>query len=573
MWPNQQRTRMKAHRTPKGAAFFSPRFVSKPQVRTYIADTPTKYYMESRDSHRPEHLTDEEIKLEFEVRNCLLEAPSERQNREEFLLMQWDKDFRADLERWSLSAPARTSKEELQMRKEFCERIYGRSHLWYTQELDIRTFTVEQLLAELRSRSEALEDRKSRAHYEDRLVAALIKEGPCLIGLGYDHGMRKISVHEELEELSDAELRQSLKERGVKSVPRKKKEKFDMLHDALESERKEAIEEAFDKVLVNELMSRKIECDVESLISRLCSFYDERSKVKGKNPWPTMEASERRTDTDGNAYTFDEYREFYGEEYAESKWQEATPERRIDATDGYAYTYSEFCEYYADGADRWKSATVIETNSNRHAPESVRKEGGGHGQMKKGAKRSAQRLRARLLPADRSSLKHRLLPVDLMSPRPTIEELTLETEDMLSAAKKANQSEIEMLKAQLASLKFPEKRAVEDAKQDVAPVSSLLEAPEEGEKEEVSKAYPAPEILTSAEPGLPKNASVAELLYHKRLRREAMARETKYAEVLIAANQRLKSGAMLSQIDELELSTAAWITARRQTMLHHSENG
>ena len=52
-----------------------------------------------------------------------------------------------------------------------------------------------------------------------------------------------------------------------------------------------------------------------------------------------------------------------------------------------------------------------------------------------------------------------------------------------------------------------------------------------------------------------------------------MARETKYAEVLIAANQRLKSGAMLSQIDELELSTAAWITARRQTMLHHSENG
>ena len=92
--------------------------------------------------------------------------------------------------------------------------------------------------------------------------------------------MRKISVHEELEELSDAELRQLLKERGVKSVPRKKKEKFDMLHDALESERKEAIEEAFDKVLVNELMSRKIECEVESLISRLRSFHDERSKDK-----------------------------------------------------------------------------------------------------------------------------------------------------------------------------------------------------------------------------------------------------------------------------------------------------
>ena len=49
-----------------------------------------------------------------------------------------------------------------------------------------------------------------------------------------------------------------------------------------ERKRKEAIEVAFDKVLVNELMSRNIECEAESLISRLRSFHDERSKGKGR---------------------------------------------------------------------------------------------------------------------------------------------------------------------------------------------------------------------------------------------------------------------------------------------------
>mmetsp|Transcript_99754 Transcript_99754/g.172001 ORF Transcript_99754/g.172001 Transcript_99754/m.172001 type:complete len:235 (-) Transcript_99754:14-718(-) len=83
-------------------------------------------------------------------------------------------------------------------------------------------------------------------------------------------------------------------------------------------------------------------------------------------------SDDMRIDTDGGAYTFQEFKDFYGHE-AQEKWDAAQPtgivsgEKRIDPTDGSSYSQKEFQDYYGiSWQEKWDAAQPAPSPATEH---------------------------------------------------------------------------------------------------------------------------------------------------------------------------------------------------------------
>ena len=151
------------------------------------------------------------------------------------------------------------AREQLVARLALVKRLMVRVNLHVLRRILVTDFTNDQLRAQLIQFREAVHGphaSRTRAEYEDRLAAILLKECEGRRGLGYDHGMRFMSVEEELEEKTDSELRDELQRRGFKAVPRKKQDKYDALCELLEGEHEADLEDSIDEVMCAELEKR-----------------------------------------------------------------------------------------------------------------------------------------------------------------------------------------------------------------------------------------------------------------------------------------------------------------------------
>lgn len=151
------------------------------------------------------------------------------------------------------------AREQLVARLALVKRLMVRVNLHVLRRILVTDFTNEQLRAQLIQFREAVHGphaSRTRAEYEDRLAAILLKECEGRRGLGYDHGMRFMSVEEELEEKTDSELREELQRRGFKAIPRKKQDKYDALCELLEGEHEADLEDSIDEVMCAELERR-----------------------------------------------------------------------------------------------------------------------------------------------------------------------------------------------------------------------------------------------------------------------------------------------------------------------------
>ena len=151
------------------------------------------------------------------------------------------------------------AREQLVARLALVKRLMIRVNLHVLRGILVTDFTNDQLRSQLIQFREAVHGphaSRTRAEYEDRLAAILLKECEGRRGLGYDHGMRFMSVDEELDEKTDAELRDELRQRGFKAIPRKKQDKYDVLCDLLEGEHEAELEDSIDEVMRSELEKR-----------------------------------------------------------------------------------------------------------------------------------------------------------------------------------------------------------------------------------------------------------------------------------------------------------------------------
>ena len=153
----------------------------------------------------------------------------------------------------------RLAREQLVSRLALVKRLMVRVNLHVLRGILVTDYTNEELRKHLIHFREAMHGphaSRTRAEHEDRLAAILLKECEGRRGLGYDHGMRFMSVEEELEEKTDAELRNELYRRGFKTIPRKKQDKYDTLCELLESEHEADLEDSIDVVMSAELIKR-----------------------------------------------------------------------------------------------------------------------------------------------------------------------------------------------------------------------------------------------------------------------------------------------------------------------------
>ena len=151
------------------------------------------------------------------------------------------------------------SREQLVARLNLVKRLMARANLHVLSNILVTDYSHDELCAHLSRIREAVRGEnacRSRAGYEDRLVAALMKECSGYRGMGYDHGVRFMSVEEELEELTDAGLRAELRRRGFKSIPRTKNGKYEALYELLETEHEADLEDSIDAVMTAELEKR-----------------------------------------------------------------------------------------------------------------------------------------------------------------------------------------------------------------------------------------------------------------------------------------------------------------------------
>lgn len=153
----------------------------------------------------------------------------------------------------------RMTREQLVARLNLVKRLMARANLHVLTKILVTDYSDKELCAQLSRFREAVHGENacgSRAAYEDRLVAALMKDCSGYRGMGYDHGVRFMSVEEELEELTDAGLRAELRRRGFKSIPRTKDGKYEALYELLETEHEADLEDSIDAIMTAELVKR-----------------------------------------------------------------------------------------------------------------------------------------------------------------------------------------------------------------------------------------------------------------------------------------------------------------------------
>ena len=164
---------------------------------------------------------------------------------------------------------ANMSRENLVARLNLVKRILPRAHLFRMRGVLITEYTNDRLQESLLHYREAVHGSNActtRAQYEDRLVAALLKDTNGQKGNGYDHGQRFMSVEEEIEEMDISCLQEMLEDRGVLEISND----FELLQkrvtDLLEEEHEELLESAVQYVLENELKTRSFPFEKKTMI-------------------------------------------------------------------------------------------------------------------------------------------------------------------------------------------------------------------------------------------------------------------------------------------------------------------
>ena len=190
-------------------------------------------------------------------------------------------------------------RDQLSARLALVRRITVRAQLHVLRGILVTDFSNDELQSQLRAFREAVHGKNAcftRAQYEDRLAAALLKESEGRYGNGYDHGQRFMSVDEEVDEMTDGELRDELKRRGVRPIPRKKLDKYEKLCELLEAEHEDELEHSIECVLVAELEKRFLPTNERGVTAwvkrnrdRIAAAAAAKNNKKRKKSEPTLE--------------------------------------------------------------------------------------------------------------------------------------------------------------------------------------------------------------------------------------------------------------------------------------------
>ena len=160
-------------------------------------------------------------------------------------------------------------RENLVARLNLVKRILPRAHLFRMRGVLITEYTNDRLQESLLHYREAVHGSNActtRAQYEDRLVAALLKDTNGQKGNGYDHGQRFMSVEEEIEEMDISCLQEMLEDRGQLNISNKFEELQKRVKDLLEEEHEELLDSAVQVVLENELKTRSLPYEKKTMI-------------------------------------------------------------------------------------------------------------------------------------------------------------------------------------------------------------------------------------------------------------------------------------------------------------------
>ena len=158
------------------------------------------------------------------------------------------------------------AREQLVARLNLVKRLMSRANLFVLgggngHETFVTQYTNNQLQEQLLHYREAIHGVNacsSRAQYEDRLVAALLKDSTGRSGNGFDHGLTFMTVEEQLEEMDDDHLCSELLKREVVDIPSSFDEKYQKLNELIREEHEELLESAVEMVVENELTCRNL---------------------------------------------------------------------------------------------------------------------------------------------------------------------------------------------------------------------------------------------------------------------------------------------------------------------------
>ena len=158
------------------------------------------------------------------------------------------------------------AREQLVARLNLVKRLMSRANLFVLgggngHETFVTQYTNNQLQEQLLHYREAIHGVNacsSRAQYEDRLVAALLKDSTGRSGNGFDHGLTFMTVDEQLEEMDDEHLCSELLKREVVDIPSSFDDKYQKLNELIREEHEELLESAVEMVVENELTCRNL---------------------------------------------------------------------------------------------------------------------------------------------------------------------------------------------------------------------------------------------------------------------------------------------------------------------------
>jgi hypothetical protein len=240
-------------------------FVSTPMVREYFGDAPVRWSVDIRENLNvsPSAMESTEIQRELEVREVVEEAKhmssGEKADKVETL---WREELENELISYDFPPPTTNMpRQQLVARLNLIKRVMPRANLYVLRGVLVTEYTNAQLQEQLLHYREAVHGTNAcatRAQYEDRLVAALLKDSSGKTGNGYDHGQRFMSVEEELDDMDHEGLRAALVLREVVDIPRSFEAKYQKLTELMEEEHEELLESAVEVVVEDELRTRNL---------------------------------------------------------------------------------------------------------------------------------------------------------------------------------------------------------------------------------------------------------------------------------------------------------------------------
>ena len=287
------RSAMKGTNSKNGFTASRLTFVSTPMVREYFEDAPVCWSVDLRENLKfsPSAMESKELVQELEVRD-VDEDPGKMTPREKAVKVEtlWREEIEKELTGYDFPPPSSSmSREQLVARLNLIKRLMSRANLYVLRGVLVTDYTNKQLQNQLLHYREAVHGVNAcstRAQYEDRLVAALLKDSTGKSGngqaLGFDHGLRFMTVDEQLkamemdDECDDERLLAELEHRGVEDIPETFEEQKSKLIEVIREEHEELLESAVEMVVENELRARKLPYTKTDMVNWI------KNKIKGQ---------------------------------------------------------------------------------------------------------------------------------------------------------------------------------------------------------------------------------------------------------------------------------------------------